>query len=140
MTMLSGLVAVLDETRTRIAEIRDIGADPVPCQDGAVLPFLEIAPTLAEHQRAAGVVDTIGSDQVVRTWTVEPIPPSSQWANVRADRNARLAASDWTQLADAPLDAASRAAWAVYRQALRDITEQPDPWAITWPERPEMSG
>lgn len=136
MTMQSGLVAVLDDTRTRIAEIRDLGPDPVPCQDGAVLPFLEIAPTLAENQRVTGAVDTISSDQVVRTWIVEPIPPASRWADVRADRNARLAASDWTQLADVPLDADGRTAWAVYRQALRDITTQPDPWAIDWPSLP----
>ena len=53
---------------------------------------------------------------------------------VRSDRNARLAKSDWTQLADAPVDAAS---WVPYRQALRDITTQPGfPWTVTWPESP----
>ncbi len=65
-----------------------------------------------------------------------PPPPDydAQWAMVRADRNARLAASDWTQLPDAPVDAA---AWATYRQALRDVTQQPDPFNITWPQEPE---
>jgi hypothetical protein len=53
---------------------------------------------------------------------------------VRSDRNVRLAKSDWTQLADAPVDAAS---WVPYRQALRDITTQPGfPWTVTWPESP----
>jgi hypothetical protein len=37
---------------------------------------------------------------------------------VRNWRNAQLAATDWTQVADAPVDAS---AWAVYRQALRDL-------------------
>ena len=37
---------------------------------------------------------------------------------VRLWRNAELAATDWTQVADAPVDAS---AWAVYRQALRDL-------------------
>lgn len=41
-------------------------------------------------------------------------------------------ASDWTQLANAPVD---KTAWAVYRQALRDITEQADPFNITWPKQ-----
>jgi len=51
---------------------------------------------------------------------------------VRADRNKRLADSDWTQVADAPVD---KAAWATYRQALRDITNQNGfPWNIQWPE------
>lgn len=37
---------------------------------------------------------------------------------VRLWRNAELAATDWTQVADAPVDAE---AWATYRQALRDL-------------------
>ena len=37
---------------------------------------------------------------------------------VRLWRNAELAATDWTQVADAPVNAE---AWAVYRQALRDL-------------------
>lgn len=57
----------------------------------------------------------------------------AQWAMIRAERNARLAATDWTQLPDAPVDAA---VWATYRQALRDVTQQPDPFNITWPEEP----
>jgi hypothetical protein len=53
---------------------------------------------------------------------------------VRSDRNVRLAKSDWTQLADAPVDAAS---WVPYRQALHDITTQSGfPWTVTWPESP----
>ena len=57
----------------------------------------------------------------------------AQWSAVRADRNARLAACDWTQLPDAPVD---HAVWAAYRQALRDVTEQADPFAIVWPIKP----
>lgn len=49
----------------------------------------------------------------------------------RAQRNQLLANCDWTQLADATVDAS---AWAVYRQALRDVTKQPGwPWTIDWP-------
>ena len=57
----------------------------------------------------------------------------AQWIVIRAERNALLVASDWTQVADAPVDAA---AWAVYRQALRDITTQPDPFNVVWPPTP----
>lgn len=53
---------------------------------------------------------------------------------IRADRNARLAACDWTQLPDAPVDSTS---WAAYRQALRDVTSQAGfPWNVVWPEPP----
>jgi hypothetical protein len=40
--------------------------------------------------------------------------------------------TDWTQVLDSPVD---KTAWALYRQALRDIPAQPDPFNITWPEQ-----
>ena len=55
----------------------------------------------------------------------------AQWNVIRAERNKLLAESDWTQLPDASADAA---AWATYRQALRDITTQANPFSIVWPE------
>ena len=59
---------------------------------------------------------------------------AEQWSAVRADRNKRLADCDWTQLADATVDAA---AWAAYRQALRDLPQNnPDPFNIVWPTSP----
>lgn len=60
------------------------------------------------------------------------------WEPVRAERDRRLAATDWTQLPDAPLAAASRKAWAAYRQALRDIPHSiDDPADVVWPDAPE---
>lgn len=59
------------------------------------------------------------------------------WADVRAARKRLLQMCDWTQTVDAPLSAAVKAAWATYRQALRDITTQPDPFNVTWPTPPQ---
>ena len=59
---------------------------------------------------------------------VEPAPTADE---VRAERDALLAASDWTQVADAPVD---QAAWATYRQALRDVPSQIGfPENVDWP-------
>lgn len=53
------------------------------------------------------------------------------------ERNKRLADCDWTQLPDVPLSDARKLAWQEYRQALRDITEQPEwPNNIAWPTPP----
>jgi len=58
----------------------------------------------------------------------------TQAASVRSERGALLAQSDWTQVADAPVDAT---VWATYRQALRDITDQAGfPNDINWPTQP----
>lgn len=56
-------------------------------------------------------------------------------ADVRRERNSLLAASDWTQVADAPVD---HAAWATYRQALRDLpASYSGEGPIPWPAKPE---
>ena len=53
---------------------------------------------------------------------------------IRSQRTDKLKDSDWTQVADAPVD---KAAWATYRQALRDITAQSGfPWDTQWPDAP----
>jgi hypothetical protein len=44
-----------------------------------------------------------------------------KWEQIKLWRNAELVRTDWTQLPDAPVD---KAAWATYRQALRDLPAQ----------------
>ena len=62
------------------------------------------------------------------------IKDAEQASAVRQSRGDKLADSDWTQVADAPVD---KVVWATYRQALRDITTQEGfPWTITWPDAP----
>jgi hypothetical protein len=59
---------------------------------------------------------------------------AEQAKSVRTSRGDKLKDSDWTQVADAPVD---KAAWAAYRQALRDVTDQEGfPWTIDWPVKP----
>jgi hypothetical protein len=58
---------------------------------------------------------------------------TTQWQVIRTQRNQMLKDTDWTQLSDSPVD---KTPWAVYRQALRDIPSQPDPFNITWPKQP----
>ena len=54
--------------------------------------------------------------------------PVKWWAErMRLHRDRLLKESDWTQVADAPVD---REAWATYRQALRDFP-------ATWTPGPE---
>lgn len=56
------------------------------------------------------------------TFTFSPLWPDAtdehKLEQVRLWRNNELAETDWTQVADAPVDAS---AWAIYRQALRDL-------------------
>ena len=69
-----------------------------------------------------------------QTWTIQQLPEEQASANVRGKRDRLLVDSDWTQLPDAPVDAA---AWATYRTTLRDVTDQTGfPWNVTWPVAP----
>ena len=79
------------------------------------------------------------TDEVDQSWSRTATPPSPEQAAAaaRTNRNGLLAASDWTQVADAPLTADEKSAWKAYRQALRDITGQAGfPESIDWPESP----
>ena len=109
--------------------------------DAAWWPEQDNSPALQQHERYGEETLTIGEGVVVVTrvvvpWTQDEIDAETdgQAAQVRSERNAKLAASDWTQLADSTAD---KAAWATYRQALRDVTEQSGfPWTIEWPTQP----
>lgn len=78
----------------------------------------------------------------VDEWSVTDAPAEEASARYdgicqteRGTRNQLLTDSDWSQLPDAPVDAA---VWATYRQQLRDVTEQLGfPLSITWPTKPE---
>jgi hypothetical protein len=55
-------------------------------------------------------------------------------ARLRYWRDSELARTDWTQVADAPVN---QAAWATYRQALRDLpANNSDPRKIELPTAP----
>lgn len=89
-------------------------------------------------------VDVVEGLVIHRTYP-NAVPDEAGWAahleelagQVRAERTRRLTASDWTQLADAPLSEAAKAAWSTYRQALRDVPGQAAfPVTVNWPEEP----
>ena len=116
-------------------------------QQGRAAPagWLPVLPDI--EAEAAGYLPFISIDRVELGWIAEvsqgtipePEQPSAEElaAEARAKRDALLAECDWTQVLDAPIDAAAREAYRVYRQALRDIPEQEGfPYEIQWPAEP----
>lgn len=107
----------------------DAGLQEVPVAH-ALLTLSDAHPPIDDtiHRISAGAV-------VVRM--PAPADPAEILRSLRRRRDRRLAASDWTQLPDAPLSAAERGAWAAHRQALRDLpTQTPDPAKPVWPQPP----
>lgn len=94
-------------------------------------------PAVADNQIAEEGQPVFIDGNWVQTWSVRDLSEAEvqqRMDAVRNERNSLLAASDWTQLADATVD---KAAWAAYRQALRDIPQQVGfPYNVTYPATP----
>lgn len=58
----------------------------------------------------------------------------SKWVEIREIRNELLEECDWTQLSDIPTE--TKTIWQTYRQQLRDVTTQSNPFSIVWPAKP----
>ena len=79
-----------------------------------------------------------------QVWNVVPLSTEElqsksdeQAAVVRRNRDAKLAASDWTVLVDSPLTEEKQTEWKTYRQALRDISSgEGFPYTVAWPSEP----
>ena len=124
------------------------------------------AQTLAEQRVPEGCSDLCSEDTVfahthyVREGQLAPIPDPPQasmrfahaegrwvrdealaWWHSRQERNRLLEASDWTDTLSARTRLGSERyeAWQHYRQLLRDLTFQSDPYAIVWPEPPQSA-
>lgn len=68
---------------------------------------------------------------------IDAVKAETDWRILRGERNALLAATDWTQAVDAPLTDAKKAEWAAYRSALRSLPDNTtDPANPTWPSKP----
>lgn len=144
--------AVIEKYPYSIGDLRrDNPQTSFPAQpNAALLAEYDVFPVIStdiptvDYTKAVTEVDPkLTKGKWVQTWlvtnrTAEEIAQieADQWASVRSERNAKLASSDWTQLPDAPLSNIEMQSWASYRQELRDITTQTDPFNIVWPVEP----
>lgn len=64
---------------------------------------------------------------------------ASQWALIRSIRDRLLSESDWVVTKAVELGMSVDLAWSTYRQELREITSQADPFFIQWPAKPGAS-
>lgn len=118
-----------------LADLDSLGVDPI--LEGP-------QPQLTRFQYAVRSGPMQINSQWFWVYTAEDMTPEQiqqltdqQWDAVRSERDSKLQACDWTQLPDVPLTAEQKAEWVTYRQQLRDVTNQPDPFNITWPVAPQ---
>lgn len=121
---------------------------PSPLTPEAVEPFgyglyeFSEQPAPGRYQKVVEVTPVKNQVGVwIQTWAVveknaeEKAAEDTAKANsVRNQRNILLSQSDWTQVADSPVD---KAPWAAYREDLRNVPSQPGfPWNVVWPAKP----
>jgi len=103
----------------------------------------DVVPVTAEaHQQlmdsqSAGMV-IVANDNGEPIAIARPGPSAEEaLVDLRQRRDTMLTACDWTQLPDVVMATDLRAAWAAYRQALRDLPETTSGIAaIEWPVAP----
>ena len=118
-----------DFTEYGVVSVEDT---PVPDYDPNTQKLSEKAPTeVSGKWTRTYVVSNLSAEEIQRL-------TNAKADSVRSERDAKLAASDWTQLPD--VHPANTVAWNTYRQALRDVTSQPGfPHNVTWPKEPTAS-
>lgn len=143
------IAKIQDDTVVAVSDYREMfpntsfpasGPDSEFLEANSCLPVCVFKAYDSLTEKLASVAPYIEDGQVF-TIAVEPLTPEeieanrqSQWAKVRSQRDQLLSSCDWTQLADVMLS--DKTEWATYRQALRDITDQTDPYTIVWPTQP----
>ena len=103
------------------------------------MPSIDDRTQKVEQDATPSLVDgawTIGWTTSSKTAEETQAWDDSMASSNRGKRDSLLIQSDWTQVADAPVDAT---VWATYRQALRDITDHsnwPNLADADWPTKP----
>ncbi len=110
-------------------------------EDVAAAIFM-LNPSSSDYRIEDGVITSVwDADGNAVTWDEAAVNAKADeiaLSNLRSLRNLRLMECDWTQGADSPLSDTEKAAWATYRQQLRDImtsgaTHEDD---VVWPTKP----
>lgn len=87
-------------------------------------------PYIEDNQVFTIVVEDKTPEELAQTY-------ADQWNVVKMQRDKILYSCDWTQLPDCPLTTEEVAQWRTYRQEVRDVVNQQDPFNITWPVSPD---
>lgn len=91
----------------------------------------------ATSYRAIASASDVGPGETAVDVIPDVLLVALRGTDARQQRDAMLRVCDWTQGNDSPLAEAEQSAWATYRQALRDVPEQPGfPDSLTWPTAP----
>jgi len=117
--------SLLEEFGVYKVELKDSGYDSDDTKD-----VVEVTPTLSGSVYVQTYQITDADSETIEK------RKEIKWVEVRTKRNTLLSESDWTQFQDSPITGSTLTEWQTYRQSLRDVTTQSDPYNIVWPTIP----
>ena len=117
--------SLLEEFGVYKVELKDSGYDNDDTKD-----VVEVTPTLSGSVYVQTYQITDADSETIEK------RKEIKWVEVRTKRNTLLSESDWTQFQDSPITGSTLTEWQTYRQSLRDVTTQSDPYNIVWPTIP----
>ena len=100
----------------------------VPTPNDYTKNIIEGTPTLIDGKYYQNWIQTDATESEIQQRLED------KWFEVREIRNQLLQECDWTQLGDIPTE--TKNIWSNYRQELRDVTNQSNPFNINWPVKP----
>ena len=107
--------------------------DGVEQIDGKWFTKFIAGPVFTDTTDSEGKVTTAADNEAAYKARIDATAATS----VRAERDQKLTASDWTQMADSPLASDKKTEWATYRTSLRDLPSASGfPHTMTWPTEP----
>jgi hypothetical protein len=127
-------LVILDSNTLNVVDWYFADSPIVPVTPGITL---EVVPPLT-WDTVKGVRADDGTISLAEDPAKVAAKTQAQWTSVRAQQSDLLYKSDWTcSVIDPPAPIlAQRDQWIAYRQALRDVTKQSDPFNIIWPTPP----
>ena len=107
---------------------------PVDLGDYVLVKATEVTEEVTSGKKRGDttVVGDKDKETVTVTYTAVDQTESEQWAEIRASRDIILAETDYYALSDVTMSYDMK----TYRQALRDVPTQSDPFNITYPTPP----
>jgi hypothetical protein len=97
-------------------------------------------PTASEYESIIEITPVQSGSVYVKTYSIQNLSTKEieevtedRWNYVRKKRDLHLSETDYLALQDTETLTEE---WAIYRQSLRDITNQSDPFNINWPTKP----
>lgn len=129
---MTQVLVILDSNTLSVVDWYFVDSSVVPVTPGITLPVPEgLAWDIVKGVRdeTTGLVSLVEDPDKVEAKT------AAAWSQVRTQQKELLYKSDWT-CSVTDYEVPNKADWVEYRQALRDVTTQSDPFAIVWPPVP----